>query len=362
MARWHRWVTGTAVLLAFAAIAPAAAAQTGSIRNWEVEVHAGAATATSPTGGAAGTLPIGTSFTTLSGTQSRRESSWWFGDGTSLLNSVNRTLAPNSILTSLDAVILSAAGSRANGAAAGVRVARRFGSRYAAEFDLDYTRTPLQFTQAALDGIETSRSTFVTAFRGLFLSGPSPNPNVTATVAQSGGTGYELVTTGALTIDLLTRGRFIPFAVAGGGVAHASGDAPAAALVGNYGFPIPGAGISINETDRVTIRLEPHATTPVGVFGGGFRFAASPRWGIRADVRFAAGSAKTDVSIDASPATTTTLPGIILISPTSPSAVFSSSQTIPSSLTGPAISRLRTFEGSGISVRTNIAAGVYLRF
>ena len=34
-------------------------------------------------------------------------------------------------------------------------MARRFGSRYAAEFDLDYTRTPLQFTQAALDGVKS---------------------------------------------------------------------------------------------------------------------------------------------------------------------------------------------------------------
>lgn len=362
MAGRHRWAAGIAATLAFAALAPAAAAQSGSSRNWEVEVHAGGATVTSPSGGAAATLPIGTSFTTLAGSQSRRESSWWFGDGASLLNSVNRTLAPSAVLTPLDAVILSAAGSRANGAAAGFRVTRRFGSRYAAEFGLDYARTPLQFTRAALDGIETSRSTFVTAFRGLFTSGPSQNPNVTATVAITEGTGYELVTTGVLGVDLLTRGRFIPFVVGGGGVAHSSGDMPEAALVGNYGFPIPGASIAISETDRVTIRLEPRTTAPVGVFGGGFRFAASPRWGVRTDIRFTAGSAKTDVLIDATPSTTTTSPGIILISPTSPSAVFSSSPAIFSSLTGPAISRLRTFEGSGVSVRTSIVGGLYLRF
>jgi hypothetical protein len=353
--------TGATVFLLCAAAAHAQSVTTG---KWEIEVHAGAARPTSATGGTAATLPVGTTFVTLSPlAPSRRESSWWFGDGAALLNSVNRTLAPSALLTPLDAVILGAAGSRRSGASAGVRVTRRFGRRYSAGFDLDYARTPLRFTKAALDGIESSRGSFMTAFRGLFISGPSPNPNVSATATITEGTGSELITTGVFGVDLTTRGRFVPFVLAGGGIAHNAGTAPTAALVGNYGFPIPGAGVSINETDRVTIRLDSRVNSPVGVFGGGFRYAASPRWGIRGDVRVVAGSAKTDVLVDASPSTTNTTPGILLVSPTFPnSAVFSSSPALTSSLTGPAISGLRTFEGSGVSFRTNVTGGVYLRF
>lgn len=362
MAGQYPFTAGVAVALAFAAAAPCAFAQDATSRKWEVEFHAGGARSTAATGGTAATLPVGATFTTPAQSQSRRQSSWLFGDGTVLLNSVNARLAPSSMLTPLDAVITAAPASRASGASAGFRLGRRLGARYSAELTVDYARTPLRFTQAAVDGIEATRSTFITAFRGLFLSGPSPNPTVNATVTFTEGTGYELLTTGVLGVDLTTRGRVIPYVVGGGGIAHHGGTLPAAALAGNYGFPIPFAGLAISETDRVTVRLETRANAPVAVFGGGFRYAGSPRWGLRGDVRFFAGRVKTDVLVDTSPSVSTTSPGIILISPTSPSAVFSSSPSVTSSLTGPALSGLRTFQGSGSAVRTNIAAGVYLRF
>lgn len=348
------------MLAAFAMAAPPAWAQ-GAEGKWEVEVHAGSATSTAPTGGSAATIPNGPAFTTFALSQSRRESSWLFGGGATLLNSVNGVLAPSARITPLDPIIGSAAASRDGGAGAGVRVTRRFGSRYSAEVNVDYTRTPLTFTQAALDGIEDTRRTFVSAFRGLFLSGPSQNPTVNATTTITEGDGYELLTTGVFGVDLLTGGRFIPYVVGGGGIAHSSGTTPSAAFVGNYGFPLVGLA-AVSETDRVTVRVATRANSPVAVFGGGVRYAASSRWGIRGDVRFFAGSVKNDVLVDASPSTTITNPGVILISPTNPSAVFSSSAAQSSSLTGPAITGLRTFEGSGSALRTNIAAGVYFRF
>ncbi len=360
MARQHRWTAGAA-LIAACTIASPAAAQTGAAPKWELEVHGGAATATTPSGGTAATLPAGTPFTTLAFTQSRHEPSWFFGDGAALLNSVNTTLAPTAKITPLDAVIGSAATSRGSGADVGFRLTRHIASRYSAELSVDYARTPLELTQKALDGIEASRTTFINAFRSLFRSGPSQNPDVNATVTLTRGSGYELLTTGVVGIDLLTRGRFIPFVVGGGGIAHNGGNAPSAALVGTYGFSIPGLP-GINETDRVAIRVATRANSPVGVFGGGVRYAASPRWGVRADVRMLAGGVKNDILVDATPSVATSTPGVILISPSTPSAVFSSSATIPSSLSGQQISGLKTFAGSGSSLRTNVAAGVYLRF
>jgi hypothetical protein len=364
MARQHRWTAGAAVIAAVAIAAPAARAQSATGHKWEVEFYAGAAAATPATGGTAATLPAGAGFVPLpNAPASRRTSSWLFGDGAALLNSVNNTLAPTARITPLDAVIGTAAASRGSGASAGFRLTRRLGSRYSAELNLDYARTPLRFTGKALDGIEASRSTFITAFRGLFTSGPSPNPTVTATATITPPGGSELLATGVLGVDVITRGKLIPYVVGGAGVAHGRGEAPTAALVGNYGFsiPVPGAP-GINETDRVTIRVATRANSPIAVFGGGIRYAVSQRWGIRADVRFLAGGVKHDVLVDARPAVTTSTPGVILISPTNPSAVFSSSTTVPASLTAPAISALRTFSGSGSSVRTNIAGGVFLRF
>jgi len=351
-------MAAVAVIAACALAAPRARAQSASERKWEVEGHGGFAASTTPDGGTAAPLPLGAPYTLF---QSRYEPSWLFGDGAALLNSVNTVLSPRTKITPLDAVIGSAAASRGSGAAAGVRVTRRFGSRYSAEFNVDYARTPVQFTRNALDGIEASRSSFITAFRGLFGSGPSRNPNVTANATITEGTGGELLTTGVFGFDLVKGGKLIPFVVGGGGIAHSTGSWPVAALVGNYAFPI-GSLPGIDETDRVTIRVAPRENAPVGVFGAGVRYAASRRWGIRGDVRFLAGGGTNDVTIDASPSSVISEPGVILVTPPNPSAVFSSSRFFAPSLSAPAISGLRTFTASGFAIRTNIAAGVYVRF
>ena len=106
MGRQHRWTAGAAVIAAVAIAAPAVRAQSAPAHEWEVEFHGGAATSTTPSGGSAATLPAGASFVPLpNAPQSRRQSSWLFGDGAALLNSVNATLAPSARITPLDAVI-----------------------------------------------------------------------------------------------------------------------------------------------------------------------------------------------------------------------------------------------------------------
>jgi hypothetical protein len=360
--RRHQW-TAAAALIGLA-LAPAVASGQGTTGpKWEVEGHGGFAASTSPTGGTAATLPVGAPYTTIVNTQSRFESSWLFGDGSALFNSVTRVPDTSGRITPLDPVIGSAAGSRGNGGAFGARVTRRLGSRYSLEFTVDYTRTPLRFTEEALDGIEASRASFVSAFRAFLVPLPSQSPNFTATTTLTEGARSQLVTTGVFGFDLLTRGRIIPFVVGGGGVVHSGGDGPTAELLGNYAFTLTGLA-RIDESDRVTIRIASRGNAPVGVFGGGVRYIASPRWGLRADLRFLAGGGTNDVVIDANPTVVKTTPGTALISgaTNNPTLVFSSITQIPASLSGPAISSLRTFTGSGSAVRTNIAGGVYLRF
>lgn len=360
----YRCAAALAVVTSFALMASPARAQGAASGKWELDVHGGLASATSPHGGSAGTLPASTPLPTFPFSQpSRRVSSWFFGDGAALINSVNTILAPAARFTAIDPVITSSAASRDSGANVGFRVARRIGSRYFAEATVDFARTPLTFSQKALDGIEASRATFVTAFRGLFVSGPSANPDVTATLDLNEGSGWEVTTTGVFGVDLLTRGRLIPYVVGGAGVTHITGGSPSATITGNYGFTIPFPGVPpVNETDTLAIRMTRDSNSPVGVFGGGFRYVASPRWGVRFDVRASVGGGASDVLIDATPSVAKGSPTVVLVTPTIPSAVFSTGTTQDSSLSGPAISGLKTFSGSGSSLRTNVVGGVYFRF
>src|SRR5213593_4752238 len=67
--------------------------------KWEVEVHGGGAQAINSTDGT-GALPgPGATFTTFFGFPSRRESSWYFGDGTVLLNQVSAVLGVGPRIT-----------------------------------------------------------------------------------------------------------------------------------------------------------------------------------------------------------------------------------------------------------------------
>src|SRR5215831_4430431 len=115
-----------ALVAALCAARPAFAQTSG---KWEVEAHGGGLWSTSPTAGKAEPLPVATPFTTIVFTTSRRESSWLFGDGASLLNSVNAALRATGTITPLDGVIRAATAKRGNGGAVGFRVARRFSTR-----------------------------------------------------------------------------------------------------------------------------------------------------------------------------------------------------------------------------------------
>lgn len=348
-----------AVFTAFA-IAPSPTYAQAGAGKWEVEAHGGGMFTSTPSSGSAETLPVGASFSPGLGLSTRRESTWLFGDGSTLLNQVAAAFRSSSRITALDSVLGSAAASRENGGSFGFRLARRFGSRYAAEFGFDVTQTPLRFTSAATSGIEATRGSFVTVFNSV-LTGPFNNLNVTATADVNEASGHQILTTGVMTVDLITHGRLIPFVTGGGGVISNGGDSPSVTVVGNYAFSIVGV-VPINETDRVTVRVVERDHSAVGVFGGGVRYAASPRWGLRFDVRATAGGGKVDTIVDAAPSAVNGTPPGAIFSLTAPSIQFSTVPAIPSSLGAPAISSLRTFTGSGSAIRTNVTGGVYFRF
>ena len=90
-----------AVCLASAAASPAAAQTAG---KWEIEFHGGGMLPTNPAGGTVSLPPQGELFTSVTNVPalgpavhaSRRQSSWYFGDGAILFNGLADTLVANN--------------------------------------------------------------------------------------------------------------------------------------------------------------------------------------------------------------------------------------------------------------------------
>jgi len=340
--------------------------------RWEVEFHAGRTINSQPAAGEASQLPSGSPFITTNGLPSRRESSWYFGDGAALVNQVIAARGLGARITPLDSVLTSAAAQRANGGAIGVRISRSVTPRFAAEFAVDYSRTALKLDDVALAGIEASRASFASAFSVPLpggSQGAAPILSATSTATIESERGSQWLATGAIRINVTTGRRFTPYTSFGAGVTANSTDAPRATLVGNYRITGPSgtpmAGVVVHdETDRVTLRYGVDRRVLVGVIGGGVDYAVSRRWGVRLDVRAHAGRSGVRNLVDATPSIKTLTPATVLALPTNPSIQFSNNPSTgaQSSLAGPAVADLQTFRGTGVRLQTNIASGVYWRF
>src|SRR5262249_55861420 len=235
--------------------------------------------------------------------------------------------------------------------------------------------------EGLLAGVEASRASFVSAWNeqtGLIRSGGGvifTNPNVTSTATINDQRGRQLVTTGAVTFDLLTRGRIVPYATGGAGVISKVGGSPSVTLTGNYRFTslnaffnpaAPSVTFPVNETDTVTIRAVPSSSHPfVGVFGGGVKVLGSSRWGIRADVRAYISRNTVDLLVDATPQVTTATPAGLIASALTPSMQFSNNPAVTnqqSTLSGAPISGFKTLSSSGTPVQVIVAVGYFVRF
>jgi hypothetical protein len=357
-----------ALLFTLLAIAAPAAAQ----GPWEIELHGGWMQSNHPEDGTAALPAAGTAFTTATGLPSRRESSWYFGDGALLVNQMYAARGVSARITALDPLLTSAAAQRQNGASVGVRVGRHITSRYTAEFSVDYSRAELTMSDSAQAGIEASRASFLSAFSVPLPAGqvglaPVLTATSTATVDQQ--RGRQVFTTGALNINLKTAGKIIPYVTVGGGVVINSGDTPSATLAGNYRIAGPPgsqlAGVVVhNETDTVNVRysIEPHAF--VGVVGGGLTYAVSSHWGVRLDIRAHISRNSISNLVDANPSVATLTPPTVLVIPANPAVQFSSNPSTgaQSSLGGPPLNGFQTFGGSGTHVQINIVPGFFWRF
>ena len=239
---------------------------------------------------------------------------------------------------------------------------------------VDYSLSRLQFTPANNEAIEATRASFIPAFNGLITFNPNRVLNsLTSTAALESGDGHQLFTSGALIINMRTIGNIIPYATVGAGLISTTGKMPSVTLTGNYQFLAPG-GAPFKETDNVTVRDARDDRTVAGTLSGGVRYHVSPRWGIRLEARVFLSKNTASTVLDATPNVALgLLPVGRAILNADPTIQFSNNSSDPvsalgvtavaaSTLSGPALTGLRTFSGSGVSSHTNITAGMFWRF
>jgi hypothetical protein len=330
-------------------------------RNWTIEFHAGGSLVGNAPDGTVSLPAAGSPFTTVVGTPSRRISSWYFGDGALLFNEANAALGLASRITPLDPLFQSALSEREQGASFGFRLSRSITRRFDAEFSLDYSRTPLVLRPSALAVFEATRDSYVPAFTALIGSGPFVGPTVSSEGTIDDEEGGQATLTGALNVNLMTAGRFIPYVSAGAGVRSNFGGMPSATLQGRYRFQPLGL-FPVDESDSVSVRTSVDEGV-VGVFGGGLKFAVSRLWGVRFDIRALVNKVSVETLVDTRSRPSSATPSGAAASLSVPSLQFSNTATLgPSSLTGPLLNGFRIFEGRDWHNQTNISGGVFLKF
>jgi hypothetical protein len=375
-----------AVATALLVAAPAGAVIAG---EWEVEAHLGGLMSLSPSGGQAAPPPLAEPFQTVEpGVTSHRVPSWYFGSGGQLLEQTRSTVSTGYFnysrtttvfVGTLDATLTRASVHRPAGTVAGVRIGRRLGRRFSAEVDVEYSRHSPELSQAARNAVRESQASFEASWGELLSSLPEASVSSEATVHD--GTGRRLLATAVLNVNLLTgdaprwsrrpaRHRFVSYLSLGAGLVSTSGEEPSATLVGRYRFASPESGAPFEETDTVTVRAAGTVHTAfVGVVGLGWKKDVSDRWGLRMDARVYLSRNATRTVLDARPSVSTgSPPSALVVDSDGIGAIqFVNNSSGPyeghrSSLAGPAISGLETFQGTGILTQVNVTLGAFLRF
>ena len=295
----------------------------------------------------------------------RRTPSWFFGDGALMLNQALDALDLDARIVPLDAALTSLDAANTSGAAFGARLRRGLTPRVDAEISLDVmagsASLPDEFTSAAADGAES----FEAAMASLFASGPFTGTDVAARTIAGGGSTRELALTGALHIRLRRQAALTPYVTVGGGLIAGVGDGEALTIEGRYRTTIDvpdGAGVPIDETDRVTLRSR-RGRTFVGSVGAGVRRDAGGGWAVHVDGRVLVGADTTQLRIDADPVVAPGTPAGVIETFTHPSLQFSNDpSTGRESSLGGGLDGFEAFRGDGLSTRVLITVGLVRRF
>ena len=354
-----------AILLPIAAAAQAPPKPQPSTKKptgpqWEVSFHGGFATGSATPAGVSSVPPAGETFTMADGvTPTRAVSSWYFGDGTLLLNQV---LQSRGVTTRLDALHLPdwPAASRQSGLQVGARIARHVKGGVWLEFGADVGLDPLGFGDEVRDRVENTRADFESAFMALAASAPAIIAASTVTsTADFAANGGRVIVSGV--IQYRGDGPVMrPYLLAGMGAAAAFGDPATLTLTGTYRFTPPGQA-AIEETDSMRLAYEASGSL-VWILGGGMMRDLSKSSAYRVEVRLLASTTKLSGVLDAAPSRLTASPGgAVILNGTTPGLQFSSS-TIRPTLSGVAHQRFDAFRGEGGALQWVLSAAYVRRF
>lgn len=227
------------------------------------------------------------------------------------------------------------------------------------EFTVDASAGQNALTTSALTALRNATGSFVTAWTAAFQRAPDTATSQLTTASLAGG---QISATGTLNA-YLRRGRFSPYLAAGGGAILSTGSA-SATLLGH--LQLSAGGTSASETDVLTLVGRQGHLEPVLSIGGGFTEDVTPRSGLRLDVRVYLSGNSAGTFVSASPTTTTSPPGVITLIATGQeiqdTIVFSGTSGVSSTLSGPALSNVRTFTGSGVVAQASLTLGYFFRF
>ncbi len=365
MGRTHTvrgWKAAATTFILTLVAVPAAGQSSTSAPRWQVEGVAGLSLFELPTGGTSNLPPTGAPLTTSGPiNQSRRVSTWFLGDGSSLLNGVNAEFGVSARIAPLDTALASLGLTGNNASAFGLRIRRVLTDRLALEFSADMMPGSREVSQDLTEAVAAARSSFVTAFNGLLATGPFTNTAVAATTAVANPSSRDLATTVAAQWTIGTH-RVSPYVTLGAGLVHSVGELPSLTLTGTYRFNIL-SSVPISETDTLRLRYE-QGTALVGVVGAGVRRTINDRLGFSVDGRLLLGQQTLALRLDSEPSVATGTPEGFIESFTTPAIQFSNSRNTgrDSTLSGAPLLGFKAFSTSGLQTRYIITVGLFVKF
>ena len=324
--------------------------------GWEIEAHTGGAWTSAP-GNSTTPLTPGPQFTTFNGFPSRQVRSWYFGDGTALLNAHMQAAALSQRVTDLTPVLTTESTSSSGFSPFGVRANRTLSARMGLEIGFEWlgSRT---LTNDARDGAIATQNSFKATWDQRLQPGLVSHA-VTSDLTMTDG-GGQMLLTGALSYNLRRSGRLMPYVVAGGGLWFSTGDSPELTLAGDYQFSPPSGNV-YHQTDTVTARFR-SGTSGVVLGGMGVKYDLNSRSGVRADYRFHVGSDPSTVELNWDPRTIVS-GGATFAFTTSPSLQISNSATVQKSLsltqTTPDV---EVASSDGMRRMSQLSVGYFYRF
>jgi hypothetical protein len=349
-------------------VRPADGKRWENAHRWEVDLGIGKLSGSQPLSGTPiAAFPVADPFLTANGFPTRYVSSWMFGDGALLINqqATGFTFVPVlDRMTTLDPVLTSVSLQRTEQQSYGAHVSFRISSLVSAEAAFTATPGTIGFTPQAMSGFEATRASFVRVWEGMIATGNGMFTNSTVSATSNIGdrtNSWRTAATAGIEVRLARNTRVVPYVTAAGGLMRWTGTLPETTLTGQYSFMLLGTA-PLSERDIVHVHYQMKEMTPIVVLGGGVKIFATARHGIRADVRVRISDNSLVTLVDAQPGAVPGDPAFAIASFSYPAVIFSNTPGVRGNLSGPPVSSLATFSGTGREVQTSIAVRYFVRF